>query len=278
MERALQGAPFTSRVTFYVGSTGTNPSPDTATIEVVRANGLVLVTAGTATLNDTVTGNGVFAFTFTPVQLAELDVLELRWTATVSGQLTTLKTYLEVAGGFLCTLAAIKDKFPTKTDSELADIRTAAEERLENACRRAFVPRLEVETRSYRTRLRLSWPNVRVIRFASVSGVALSSNQISNLNLTVGGLVLGLPGPSTIGYSKITVGYEHGEDYPDEVIREGVVLVAEETFTEDSQEALVVRREADNQSVSFATPSSSGTFRHPLLRRIVRDYAGPLVA
>lgn len=278
MEQALQGAPFTSRVTFYVGSTGTNPSPDTATIEILRADGTVLVVAGTSTLNDTVTGPGVFAYTFTPTQLATLDILELRWTATVGGQLTTLKTYLEIVGGYLCTLAALKVEFPTKTDSELADIRTAAGERLENACHRVFVPRMKVETRSVRPRLRLAWPDVRLLRFASVGNVALSSTQVSNLNLTSNGLVIGLPGPSTIGYSRVRIGYECGADYPDEAIREAVVLVAEETFTEDSQEALVVRREADNQSVSFASPSSTGSFRHPLLRRIVRDYSGPLVA
>lgn len=278
MDRALQGAPYTSRITFYTGSTGTDPSPDSAKIEVIRADGTVLVAANTSTVNDTASGAGVFAYTFTPTQLVNLDILELRWTATVSGQVTTLKTFVEVVGGFLCSLADLKVVFPTKTDAELASVRTATEQRIENACRRAFVPRLASEIRTVRPRMRLAWPDIRLIRFASIGGVAISSTLVANLNITAGGTVIGLPGPTAIGLQRVEIGYEHGADYPDEQIREAMLLAAEETFTEDSQEALIVRREADNQSVSFASPSSSGSFRHPLLKRIVRDYAAPLVA
>jgi hypothetical protein len=40
----------------------------------------------------------------------------------------------------------------------------------------------------------------------------------------------------------------------------------------------VVRREADGQAVTYASPSSSGGFLNPTLRALVRDLQRPLVA
>lgn len=276
MDRALYSAPYTARITFYSGSTPTDPSPDTATIEVVRSDGTVLVTAGQAVVNDTASGAGVFSYTFTPTQLTLLDVLELRWTATVGGQSTKLRSYVEVVGGFLCTLADLKLDFATSTDAQLALIRTAAEQRLEDACRRAFVPRFKKETRTSRSRFRLSWSPVRALRFAEVNGANITSGQLAQLNVTPAGLVVGLPRSNTT-FSLIRVGYEHGMDFPSEVIREAVLLTAQETFSVELDDALVVRREADNQSITYASPTSSGPFQNPTLRRIVRDHAAPLV-
>lgn len=275
MDRILQNTPQVITATLYSGSTATDPSPDSATIEVLRADGTALVAAGTSASEN---GTGSFKFALTAAQLAQLDVLTARWTMNV-GTTATITTRAEVVGGFLCSLTELKGVFPTKTDAELTAIRTASEQRLENACHRAFVPRYALEARSARPwRFRLAWPDVRAIRYASVGGTALTSTQLSYLDIGPGGYVTGLPRRGTIGYSRTVIGYEHGADYPSEVIREGVLLAAEETFASDSSDALVIRREADNQAVTFASPSSGGSFQNPTLRRIVRDHGTPLVA
>lgn len=275
MERALISTPYTARATYYSGSTATNPTPDTATVEVVRADGTTVVAAGAAAVNDTLSGNGVFSYTFTTAQMAALDTFEIRWKATMGGQVSTIKTFVQIVGGFICTLAELKTLFPNDTDADLASKRIAAEQRIEAACRRAFVPRLAVESRSVRSRVYLSWPDVRLIRFVLLDGVAVSAGTLASLSVSPSGFVTGLPGSSKPFY-RIIIGYEYGADYPSESIREGVLLAAEETFS-DTEDANVIRREADRQSVTFASPSSSGSFNNPVLKRIVRDNAAPMV-
>lgn len=276
MERALVGFPFTARARFYVGSTPSDPAPDSATVEVIRSDGTVLVAAGTAAINDTASGSGVFALNLTTTHLALLDVLEIRWTITSGGELAPQKTYVEVVGGFLCTLADLKVQNATLTDLELADLRTVSERRLEGACRQAFVPRFTVESRSPRSRIRLAWPHIRSLRWASVGSTVLTTGQVSALNVSATGLVMGLPGAPTTGFYRTKIGYEHGLDFPSNEIREAVLLVADEVQT-DPDESRVIRREADNQSVSYASPSTT-SFSNPTLRTIVRNHVAPMVA
>lgn len=276
MDRLLQATPQTLSASYYAGSTLTDPSPDTATVGVTRTDGTFVVAALTAATPD---GVGGFTYPLTSIQTADLDILTATWVATL-GSAANIVTRAEIVGGFLCSLAEMKLVFATSTDAQLSHIRTAAEQRLENACHRAFVPRYSLERRSSRPgRFRLAWPDVRAIRYASVDGVALTAGQLSYLDIGRGGFVTGLPRRSSIGFGVTRIGYEHGADYPDEVIREAVVLAAQETFTTtDLSEGFVIRREADNQSVTFASPSSTGTFTNPILRRVVKDYGSPLLA
>lgn len=271
MDRALQGVPYTARQTIYSGSTAVNPTPDVATIEVRRADGTVVVPAGTATVNDA--GTGVFAYTLNAAAMSLLDVLELRWTITSGGEQISvpMKTYVEVVGGFLCTLAELKVAFPADTDTALASRRTRAEQRLESACNQAFVPRYDLQEFSgWSRRFRLRWPNVRALRYAESHGLPV---PIGYLSVSPGNFVTGIRYSHGVGLNVVRVGYEHGHSYVPESIREAVTLVAQEIEAADGTTGAVVRREADRQAITYASPtgSSDARFENPTLRNIVRD-------
>jgi hypothetical protein len=264
MNRALVNAPYTLEATLYQGSTATNPAPDSATVTVTRADGTVVLTDGAT--NDT--GTGTFSRTLTSAQMSLLDTLEARWTMTVGAETATLVTHTEVVGGFLCTLAEIKTLFPTATDDEAAQIRTAAEQRLEQAVG-AQVPRYAYETKQARGMLRLNNNRVRTVRSLVVDGADYSVD-----GLVLADSVVYLSRSRSSGwYAPVSIGYEFGEDYPSEVVREAVKLAARETFT-TSSDGRVIRREADGQAVTYASPSSGGGFMDPTLRAMVADLAG----
>jgi Ca2+-binding RTX toxin-like protein len=269
MNRALVNAPYTLEATVFAGTTPTDPSPDSATVTVLRADGTAIITAG-ATNN---TGTGTFARTLTSAQMALLDTLTAEWTMTVGSETTVLRTHTEVVGGFLCTLGEIKALFPTATDAEAAQIRTAAEQRLESVIG-AQVPRYAYETKHARSTLRLDHGKIRTVRSLSVDGTAYAASTIEGLVLADSVVYLS----RSLGswYASVTIGYEYGEDYPSEVVREAVKLAARETFTTTS-DGRVVRREADGQAVTYASPSSTGGFMDPTLRAMVADLAGASV-
>src|SRR4051794_38233928 len=112
MDRVQKGSSVTITHTFTVDGVATDPSPVTATVEVVRDDGSVVVVAGASTVH---VGTGKFTFTLTPTHTALLDILTARWTATFAGQPQTVETQVEVVGGFLFTLA------DARADSQLAD-------------------------------------------------------------------------------------------------------------------------------------------------------------
>jgi hypothetical protein len=283
MDRALINVPYTARLTVYAGSNAADPTPDTATIEVVRADGTNVVPAGTATINDV--DPGVFAFNFTNVHMSQLDLLELRWTVTAGGLPATFRTYVEVAGGSFCSLAAMKTVFSASTDDELAALRASAEQRIEKACGRAFVPRFAVETHALsRSRVRLWWPDVRRVRFVRTTTRQLSQTQLDNLLVVASGRILGLSSSGGCG-GVVTIGYEYGWDFPPEEVREATPALAQQasTVSSDPNEARIIRREADNQVVAYATPSNittstSSAVTSPVLAALVQAYGRVMVA
>jgi hypothetical protein len=278
MNRALVNAPYTLEATVLSGTDPTDPSPDSATITVRRADGTAIIT-DSGTNN---TGTGTFARTLTSAQMALLDTLTAEWTVTVGAETTVLRTYVEVVGGYLCPLTDLAAEFAQQSgevdadyDRRLGQIRTTAEQRLENECGQAFVPRYSYERnrRVSNRRIRLGWPNLREVRSLDVDGYEYGSAVDA---LTFGGSEM-----LAVGYgSYATVGYEHGHDFPDERVRNAVVLAAREMFASTSATSggYVVRREADGQAVTYASPSSAGGFLDPGLRSLVRDLQRPLVA
>jgi hypothetical protein len=264
LERVQQNTPLTLSHTFTEG--GVPVEPGTVTIGITAADGSVVVAPGTAV---TAGGTGVRTFNLTTAHMALLDILRVTWTSTLKG---TLQSYVEVVGGFLCSLGDIGAEFPDADVAERARVRMAAEQRLESECGQAFVPRYAYERnrRVRNGRARLGWPNIRAIRSVDVDGYEYGSAVDV---LTFGGSEMLAVGSG----SYATVGYEHGQDYADERVRSAVVLAAREMFS-TSAGGYVVRREADGQAVTYASPSSNGGgFLDPGLRALVRDLQGALV-
>lgn len=216
MDRSLQSTPATLSVTFTVDGVATDPSPATVTVEILRADGTVLVAAGTSTGH---TGVGTFAFSLTAAQTALLDTLTARWTSTNLG---TIVTTQEIVGGFVCSTADLRSLFPDTAaypNAVLHEMRNYAETSLENALGFALVPRYSYETINLRARtkfIRTAWPYIRSIRSVSVGGVAYTSTQLALLT-TARSFVYGtwpvsmeIDGEGGWSTGIIKIGYEHG--------------------------------------------------------------------
>lgn len=97
MKQVVKDRSATISVTFTVDGVATDPVPATATLDILRRDGTVLVPAGTATTKPPST-TGKFTFVLTPAQTAQFDRLTARWTANLVGQVQTLETQVDVIG------------------------------------------------------------------------------------------------------------------------------------------------------------------------------------
>ncbi len=219
MERIHQGRSATLSHTFEVDGVATNPSPDTATVTITRADGTALVPAGSVTD----AGVGVVTLTLTPAETALLDTLKVTWTATFGGQSQAFTDYVEVAGGFLFSVAQAKaiQGLTNQSTANIVAARTMIETELEGALGYSLVPRYHEETFSGERNLAL-WsraplvgnvprshiPFVTTIRSATVDGTALSTASV--LPHSAG---FYYDNSWSSGYSNIVLRYEHGAKY-----------------------------------------------------------------
>lgn len=203
MERILLNTPATITATFYVDGLPTDPTPQTVTLSVNRADG-TNITNGVVT---TRLGAGLYSYPLTTVQTGTLDELTATWTSTNLG---TLTTSVEVVGGYLFTIAQLRafsnnafadtTKYPT---AELVRVRTDVEIALERELGYALVPRYERATVTAQSRYLQLKPFTRTIRSLSSAGTVVDT---SVLPLSETGYLAGT-------YTwPVVVGYEHGLD------------------------------------------------------------------
>jgi hypothetical protein len=208
VQRVLRGTSATVEVE-WLDSEGSAVPPPTVTVGVTRANGTVLVPAGTVTAP-----NG--SYTLTPAQTALLDELTLTWTSVDSVRTATV----EVVGGFYFSLAQARSvdrsledvsRYPT---AEVLATRQEVEEEFEAICEVSFVPRFRRAVLRGRV---LPDPLVRRIRSVSVGGVAYTAAQVAAVSFDPAGVV-NLP---TRGEAVIE--YEHGWDAPPADLRRAAI-------------------------------------------------------
>jgi hypothetical protein len=270
MERVVAGRAFTLSKTFY--SDGAAVAPTGApTLTLTR------VSDGTTVPTSVVTGTGTgpFQVTVTAANNLLLDTLTATWTATITAQASTYVDTVEVAGGTICTLAELGSVLSGLTASQLADKRTAIEQRLEKELGYAVVPRYALETRRARDGVVSTRLPLRAVRSISTTAAGVttpySAAQLSALTLESWGVCgVWVRGP-------VTIGYEHGEDFPDSDIAEAALLLADEAYG-SAVDGRVVRQEADNMAVTYASPSSNGPFIGARLNQIIRANRMPSIA
>jgi hypothetical protein len=267
MERIAQNRSATLSHTFYVDGVATNPSPDTATVAITRADGTVLVAETAATEG----GTGIVTYTLTPAQTVLLDSLEVTWTATFGGQPQEFTDHVEVAGGFLFSLPeliALKPSTLTWTTAQMTDKRTVAEQTIEDACARAFVPRYRRETLhgSGTTDLMLSMPDIRSIRDVTVTtggvGTAYTVGELALLAVNPTGLVYSGGSYWPVGTGNITVGYEHGPDFPPARVSQAALILARSLLVKGpvDDRALGQATAGGDFSFGLATPGRGGSY------------------
>jgi hypothetical protein len=223
VQRILQGTSDTLAITVTVAETGTDPTPDVATVTVTRADGTIVVAGATAQNGPA----GTFVYPLVPAETATLDVLTAAWSFTLGGQVQTLKTQAEVVGGYHFSLPALRNISPfsgttgmtTFPTTKLIEGRTYAEQVIEEACERAFVPRYwRGPMQDLRT---WPFPDVRVVR----SVVGPEGTVWGPADLSYYGTGVGLAPFVARRRGRWMVAVEHGMDScPVDVSRASVLL------------------------------------------------------
>lgn len=164
------------------------------TVEVRRADGTVLVAAGTAT-TEPPNSIGRYELTLTPAQLDEVDLLTATWAVTLDGVAQTRQTTVEVIGAHYFELAELR-AMPGLSDparfplSKLAATRVAVGDEMERELGVALVERFGQRALdglgSCTVWLR---PFVRRLLGGSLAGSALTTDQLGAITVQDTGYV-----------------------------------------------------------------------------------------
>lgn len=232
----LKGTP--GPIQIQVFDADTPADPGVTTIGMTRANGTVLVAAGTATSG---TGTNPRTYTLTTTHTAQVDTLTATWTTTNHG---TLTTYHPIVGAFYVDLNTLRTsgdladetRFP---DQALADVRRWWMDLVDDYCGQSFVPMHRLET-TYLARastgLWLDRPKVRQILSVTNAGTVVS---VAGWQATPRGRVYTSTAANpTFTYGTLTVSYEHGHDQPDgELYEAGITAMRDKLLSSRSGRA-----------------------------------------
>lgn len=214
MRRFVAERPATLEVQFTAqDGTATDPSPDTATVTIARADGTPIVTAAAATNG---AAAGQFTYALSAAQTASLDVLDVAWVSSLG----TVRDTVEIAGGVWFEVADARADGPpldSATKYPAARIiaaREAAEDAIEQACGCAFVPRYRREALigDGTVSLLLPVPRLRTVRAVTIDGTALTQAELDALTLHPEGVIEAAS--AWPDGSDIVVAWEHGLDRP----------------------------------------------------------------
>lgn len=226
METVLRNTPRTLTHTFAVDGSGTNPSPDSATVAITKADGTTLV----ADTSATEAGTGAFSYIL-PTQ-ALLNLLTATWTAAF-GAYTVIETdQVEIVGGVYVPLSELR-AMPGLEDTDdfsndkLAHTRRQFEELAEEYTGVAWVPRFAREKVAGQGGTSLLLPHIRPRSVLSASSTDTSGTvttfTVTNWQVLDHGLLV-TDGDSltasSYGERNLIFEYEHGHDSPPESLRD----------------------------------------------------------
>ena len=212
--------------------------------------------------------------------LASLDAYACTWTGMKSAAAKEWASVVEVCGGYLYEtpeMRAFDSAFAsaaTYPDARMRAARTAAEQRLEKACRVAFVPRARRVVLAGNDSDTLFLPDnaVRRIVTLSVDGAAFTADEIAALDVREWGrLTRGDAYAFEYGAS-VDVFYEHGLDYPDAPVVQAAMLLAREYLV---RSALSSRATVEATDVGFFRVSVAGPDRPtgiPEVDAVIADF------
>lgn len=228
MQRHRQSTAATLQVAF-TDELGEAESRTTVTVGVTRANGEVLIAAGTPTAAGA--GVGVFKKVLTPAQTSTLDTLTATWHDGDND--VDWITQHRIVGGFMFTIAqarAFDDVLAdegTYPSAVIAAARSEVENDAEWICDRAFVPSYDRVTvdGDGSAQLMLGRHDLRRIRsvrvYESLDGdyTDLTAGELSSIALLPGGVIRRTDGGVfRFGSSNVVVELEYGLDAPEDTM------------------------------------------------------------
>lgn len=215
---------------------GTPQTVATATNATLQDGaGTVLATANSGQL--TVTADGM-TWAVPVATMPKLDTYTITWTGVVGTTTYGWTTIVELVGGYLFSIAQLRNrdrafddavKYP---DARLAEVRVEVEDTIEadNAANVAFVPRGRRAVIDGHGRRSLALPDLeaRQVYSATVDGVALTQDEIDALVVDDGWLWMPAGRCWPVGKQNVSVHYTHGRDWPDPAIRRAALTLARE--------------------------------------------------
>lgn len=258
LERIQRATPGTVSQQWY--EDGVPADPGTVTIGITRDDGTVLVAPGTATTGATTAAR---SFSITTLHTAALDWLELTWTSSAKGTITST---LEVVGGFLFTIAEARALKPLNSvtaysSAAIIAMRTRVEQAIEDACGVAFVPRYMRETVSGTANrsLVVSRPRVTAVRSVQRNGLALAAGELAAITLSDAGILHSTAGWA-LGQDNYVVAYEHGHRRPPARVGQAALTLAR---------LWLVDGPLDQRTTAFTTADGTFTLSTPGMRGAV---------
>jgi len=219
-QRIRRGAAATLSVLWTDTNDSAVAADGTVTVAVTRADGTVLVAAGTATLNPS---TGRYTKALTAAQTATLDELTVTWSD--AGSSTSRTTKALIVDGFAFSLADARalpglDNEANFTDDAVLRTRDEVEGEFERITLRAATPRYALVTvdGTGNTDLRCGLYDVTALRSArtypykaAASYTDLTADQIARTAFDADGLIRrtdGVPWPH--GFANVRLGVEYG--------------------------------------------------------------------
>lgn len=248
-------------------------------VTIVRdSDGSTAVSEATPTKVEPEGGSTYWTQALTAAQTAALDILTATWKSS-DGSLYTQT--IEVVGGFVASLAEIKDRLDeTPADALVASKRESALKEIEDACSVALRPRYQKELLSGdgSRKLRLSRRRLISVESVSVDGTALTEAELEALTLDPMGVLISESAWSR-GVLNIVVTYTHGfVDYPParHPVRDYATYLLTPQPTDLNARATSVT--TDVASYVLVTPGVRGArFPLPSVNAFVAEFGAPLV-
>lgn len=279
VDRILRNTAPIVQGTFSVDGTPTNAG--TVTAKITREDGTVLRSGASTTSSAT----GVYDLPLLSTETAALDVLAIDWTGTIGGQPQTVRTYVELVGGYLFPMADARaltpldntTKYPSAT---VLAARTLAEDALEWACGVPFVPRYfrDKFDGTGDTDLFLArFPRPLSIDSATIDGVAA---DLTSLELYPEGWAY-LPNGWTQGRRNVVLKGSYGWQAPPPRVGRACLLLAKRILVDTpiSDRVTSISSQVDGSTQFFVTAGvRDAVFDVPECNAVVAQYGvrGPL--
>lgn len=247
----------------------------TAALSITDGAAVAVLTGAAPTI-----GEGLLSYNAAASVMPALDTYSALWSGEVDGVACEWPAVYEVCGGVLFEVAELRAHDPAFADAALYPeslvqaARTAAEQRLERACRLAFVPRARRVTLAGDGGDAVTLPDnaVRSVTSVSVDGVALTAEELAALDVREWGRVRRTDGLTFAEGAVVAAFYEHGEDRPDEPVRQACMLLAREYLVRSS---LSSRATVEATDVGFFRLSVAGPERPtglPEVDAVIREF------
>jgi hypothetical protein len=227
VQRVLRDTRAQPEVVFYVGTTPTD-ADGAVTVDIFRADGSIFATDAATTHGTT----GHYVYTLAPQSV--LERFQLIWEGTFGGVVQRQTSFVEVVGGYVVSLVDLQAEsgLSTKTPAELAEARQWFEDRAEDFCGVAFVPRYarDVLDGNGSRKLDILHARPRTIISAKFDGVAQTT---TTWDLYDAGYIVA-PSAFPYGFRNIELIYEHGYDAAPSDIRDAALTAIRSNMLADS--------------------------------------------